>query len=215
VRRRLSEAEVSHYFNEHQASLSRTKRLRLFRLLAADRPTAEKLLQQAKQFQDLTKWRALVREHSKDQATRLRAGDLGFVHPDGNTDVPRVRVGPELFAAAALVSDGQFVDTPIAEGRYFAVIWRRGSLEAVESTLEQEAPLIRRTLVEAKVQEGMQALFDKLSDGRVTYQNATLLEELELKLPADPRLPASTLLPPSRATRSGRPGATPGETGLR
>src|SRR5690606_33300409 len=144
----------------------------------------------------------------------LRGGDVGFVQPDGKTDVPRVRVPPALFEAAAAVNDGEFVAEPVPEGEHFAVVWRRGSLPAVQSSAAAEAPRIRRLLIESQVHQELETLGKKLAEGRVSKHNLELLDELTLHQPADPRLPASALLP-QKAHGSARPNVAPGETGIR
>ena len=84
----VTDAAVKQYFDEHRAELAQPERIRVFRLLVADRAEAQKLLEKARQVKDMSAWRTLVRDHSLDQATRMRGGDLGFVHPNGDTDVP-------------------------------------------------------------------------------------------------------------------------------
>lgn len=216
--RQQAEAEVESedvrkYFEARRSDLDRPERIRLYRLLVSGRPQADKLLAQAKGITDMAEWRKLVREHSLDKATHLRGGDIGFVRPDGTTDVPRVRVSAELYDAAAKVRDGELVPEPIAEGKHYAILWRRGTLAAEAAELQQEAPRIRRLLSEAKVQRAMTELVARLSKGTVKRHGLELLEELELPLPADPRrLPTATIAP---VAASAHPEVRQGDTGLR
>ena len=55
-----------------------------------------------------------------------------------------MRVDPGLFAAADKVKDGELVKEPVKEGTKFAVIRRRGSLEASTRTLDQGPPRFAR-----------------------------------------------------------------------
>ncbi|HEY6729221.1 MAG TPA: peptidyl-prolyl cis-trans isomerase [Polyangiaceae bacterium] len=208
----VTDAAVKSYFDEHRAELSHPERIRVFRLLVADRAAAQKLLEKARTIKDMAEWRALVRDHSIDQATRLRGGDLGFVHPNGDTEVPSLRATRELFDAAAKVRDGELVPELVAEGKHFGVVWRRGSLAAVEPQLADHAPRIRQLLIEDRTRQALDALVaQRQSD--VERGELALLDELELHVPADPRLPASALLPP--APVKARPALSAGEAGLR
>lgn len=208
----VTEAAVKGYFDEHRAELSHPERIRVFRLLVADRSEAQKLLEKARKIKDMSEWRALVRDHSLDQATRLRGGDLGFVHPNGDTEVPSLRATRELFEAAAKVRDGELVPELVAEGKHFGIVWRRGSLAPVEARLADHERRIRQLLIESRTRQALDALVAKRS-GDVERRELAFLDELTLHVPADPRLPASALLPPAPA--KARPAVSAGETGLR
>jgi peptidyl-prolyl cis-trans isomerase C len=210
----IGDHEVSAYFEKHRKELDRPETLRLFRLLAKDKATAERLLAQAKHIKDMAKWRELVREHSLEKATRLRGGDLGFVRPDGHTEVPRVRVTSALFQAAATVEDGELVNEPVPDGAHYAIVWRRGMLPARRAELQEEAPRIRRLLIESRLREALTTLLDELAKGKVVRHELTPLEALTVTTPADPRLPATALLQAARPAPA-KPAASASETGLR
>ena len=84
------------------------------------------------------------------------------MHPDGDTDTPRVRVDPALFRAAQAVKDGQFVPEPVKEGEKFAVVWRRGSLPAKARTVEQERESMQNLLERRRADDAHAALVLKL-----------------------------------------------------
>lgn len=69
----------------------------------------------------------LARETSVDESTSKRGGYLGWVAADGHTDVPELRVAPELFRAAESAADGELLREPVREAQGFAVVWRRAS----------------------------------------------------------------------------------------
>lgn len=208
----VTEAAVKSYFDEHRAELSHPERIRIFRLLVADRAEAQKLLEKAKKIKDMAEWRSLVRDHSIDQATRLRGGDLGFVHPNGDTDVPSLRATRELFDAATTVRDGELVPELVAEGKHFGIVWRRGSLAAIEPELADHEPRIRHLLIESRTRQALDALVAQRSS-EVERADLALLAELQLRVPADPRLAGSALLPPPAL--KARPDVRAGEAGLR
>jgi len=120
---------VASYLRDNQAAWASPERLRLFRILVGTSEQAQSLIATLG-HKAPADFRAAAREHSLDQASHERGGDLGFVAADGTTDLPAVRADPALFEAARMVEDGAFVPKPVAEGNRFAVVWRRGSLPA-------------------------------------------------------------------------------------
>jgi len=108
-----------------------------------------------------------ARETSIDESTSKRGGYLGWVAADGQTDVPELRVAPELFRAAEGAADGELLREPVREGQGFAVVWRRASRperapapaesqrdRAARWTEERQASA-ERTLLEALRQTGL------------------------------------------------------------
>jgi parvulin-like peptidyl-prolyl isomerase len=195
----VSDQDVAHYYEQHRAEYEKPTRLRLFRILVKDEDEARKLLERAKKS-DLVAWRELARKHSTDAATRERGGDLGFVHPDGSTDVPRVRTLPALYEAAAQLDNGALAPEPVREGEQFAVVWRRGSLDASDAGLEAYRTRIRRMLEEDRVRQALAKLGTPSADLKTS--NVELLEELELPVfgSSDPK---------ARVRIEGKPGADP------
>jgi peptidyl-prolyl cis-trans isomerase C len=100
------------------------------------------------------------------------------VHPDGDTDTPRVRVDPALFRAAQTVKDGEFVPQPVKESDKFAVIWRRGSLPAKSRTVEQERESIQNLLERRRSDEAHAALAQKLRSELLKDEHPELLEQI-------------------------------------
>jgi peptidyl-prolyl cis-trans isomerase C len=174
----VTNEEIQAYFTANKARFEQPLRLRLWRILLDDEATAKSLLEQAKSAGSPAKWGELAREKSVDKATNLRQGDLGFVHADGDTDAPRVRVDPVLFRAAAAVKDGEFVAQPVKEGAKLAVIWRRGSLPAKLRTVEQERESIKNLLERQRADEAHEALVQKLRGEFVKEEHPDLLEQI-------------------------------------
>ena len=143
-----SSSDVEAYYAAHRADFTRPRRLRLWRILLGTEAEAKKLLGEVQGAGGPERWRDASRKVSKDGATRERGGDLGFVHPDGFTDVPELRVDKALFDAADKVDDGALVPEPVPEGSDFAVVWRRGSLTQVNVPLDAARPTIVRLLLE-------------------------------------------------------------------
>lgn len=160
--RPITPEEVKAYYEAHRLRFVKPERIRLWRIVVADEERARALIQETTGTEGPTRWSQAARDHSLDKATALRQGDLGFVHPTGHTDVPQVRVDPELYRAAQTVKDGEVVPTPVREGARFAVIWRRGSLPESRRSLEDERAAITALLERERLEETRQALIDRL-----------------------------------------------------
>lgn len=211
--RPVTDADVAAYYEANRQRFEQPPRIRIWRLLVNDEAQAARLLAEAKQAGTPSKWSELVREHSIDKATHMRQGDLGFVRPDGSTDVPRVRVDAALFEAAKDVQDGEFVPRPVAEAGKFAVVWRRGSLPQTSRTLAEESASIRQLLERRRTDEARAALLARLRAEKVRGERPELLELVpEGVLAADRSpsarselraIPAQAGAAPPRATERG------------
>jgi peptidyl-prolyl cis-trans isomerase C len=173
---RVTDAEVRAYYEQNRERFETPRRIRLWRILVADEALARRILDEAKGTGGPKRWTEHARQHSLDKATAMRDGDVGFVRPDGRTDTPRLEVPAALFAAAEKVKDGELVPEPVALDGRFAVVWRRGSLPAVNRALEQEARSIRQILARQKVESRRSELLDKLQKELVRQRDDALLQ---------------------------------------
>jgi len=185
----------------------------IWRILTDDEALAKKIIAESKGVDGIQHWSQFARESSLDKATHLRNGDLGFVHPDGNTDTPTLRVDPALFAAADKLSDGELSPEPTKEGLHFAVLWRRGSMKGVSRTVTQEESSIRQVLERKRLDQARQELLTTLRNQYVTLNNESLLETFQF---SGEGLPArSAAQRPSHAAAAGSQAPTPSERGER
>jgi peptidyl-prolyl cis-trans isomerase C len=109
----------------------------------------------------------LAREHSLDKGSNLRAGNLGFIDPDGTSNEPGLRVDVAIVHAAQGVRDGQLVPAPVPEGESYSVVWRKGTLAATKRPVEQVAAQIRDTLWKTRVKDEADKLIAALRAARV------------------------------------------------
>jgi len=158
----VSTEEVRAYYEAHRHEFVKPERIRIFRILLASEKDATDLIAALPAVVSLEAWRALSRTRSLDQATHERGGDLGFVAPDGNTDVPEVRVDAGLYQAVLSLKEGEILRKPVPEGERFAVVWRRGSLAPSEQTLEQVSPSLSARLRHAHGEERVAELIGRL-----------------------------------------------------
>lgn len=206
----VPDAEITAYYDAHREDYRKPERLRIFRILLDDEALANKILTEARGLGGPERFGNLAREHSVDAATKQRSGALGFVFPDGRTDVPQLTVDPALYVAASKVRDGELCPAPIREGAHFAVVWRRGTLPALNRSLEAERPAIAALLVRQRVDGTVKALLEDLRKRDVHDENPALLDAL----PPDGPVPPSEERRPG-APRPVKPVPGPSERGLR
>jgi peptidyl-prolyl cis-trans isomerase C len=208
--------EIKSYYQQNLHRFHTPRRIRLWRILVADEALARKLIAEVKQGgQEAAKlWTERAREHSLDKATNMRDGNLGFVHPDGQTEAPRVRVDPALFAAADKLEDGQVAPEPVKEGEHFAVLWRRGSMEEVRRTIAQEEHAIRQVLRRKKLEDAMRELLERAKQERVRGVNEALLDYVDVNTFGDVGARRKPGVVPRHSAASS-PAPRPGERGNR
>ncbi|HEX3777675.1 MAG TPA: hypothetical protein VHV51_24570 [Polyangiaceae bacterium] len=173
--------DVKHYFEANRTRFETPRRIRIWRILIDDEALAKTILTDAAGVDGLKHWSQHAREDSLDKATQFRDGDLGFVHEDGKTDAPTLRVDPVLFASADKLADGELVKEPFKEGLHWAVIWRRGSAPAITRTVAQEEGSIRQVLTRERVEKARQDLLAELKPKYLIALNEGLLETVHFE----------------------------------
>jgi len=188
----ISAAEIQAYFEANRARFETPRRIHVWRILTDDEALAKKILAESKGSDGIARWSQFARESSLDKATHLRNGDLGFIHPNGDTDTPTLRVDPALFAAVDQLSDGELAAEPSKEGGHFAAIWRRGSMKAVTRTLAQETGSIRRVLERQRLEGARSELLTTLRGKYLSESHEALLESFPYSPEGLPARPVSS-----------------------
>ena len=142
----IADDDVTAYYDAHRGTYETVERVQLWRILCKTQAEASEVLKTAKAKGSVQDWMNLAREHSVDEATKFRGGNLGFVDAKGVSDDAPVSVDLDVVDAVRGVADGAFVDHPVAERAYFGVIWRRSTLPAVHRSRDEMASSIRGTL---------------------------------------------------------------------
>jgi peptidyl-prolyl cis-trans isomerase C len=145
--------DVQKYYDDNRDRYDTPERLQIWRILCKTREEAQSVLTDAKGDPSPKKFGELAREHSLDKASNLRAGNIGFISPDGTSNEPGLRVDVSIVEAAHGVKDGEFVNAPVPEGEYFSVVWRRGTIAATRRSVDQVAAQIRDALWKARVKD--------------------------------------------------------------
>lgn len=173
----ISPGAVSAHYERYREYFKQPEAIALWRLLAGSEAQAKDLLDKILKSADRAKtWTALVREHSLDKATHFRRGSLGYVWPDGNTDVPQVRVASVLYEAAQALKDGELMAQPVREGQHWAIIWRRDSRKAKGQSLEQAQAQIRQQLTLAQARSAHHALVQDLRSKHLSEYHPEALD---------------------------------------
>lgn len=152
-----TDEEVKAYYEKNASKYRSPPRIAIWQIVVAKREEAEQILAEMKKDPTPKRWADLARERSLDKVTHMRGGNLGFVHPDGTTSEPGVRVSPEIWKAVEGAKDTDILAEPVKDGDRWAVLWRRQSMKAIERPLELEAGSIRQLLLhertDAKIKE--------------------------------------------------------------
>jgi hypothetical protein len=173
--------EIKKYYEDNKARYETPKRVKIWRIQVPDEAAAKAIIEIAKGPDGPKRWAEEARERSLDKATAQRSGDLGFVRPDGSTDVPRVRVDPAVFAAVDKVKDGTVLPQPLKEGDAWSVLWRRGTIEATKRTIEDETDSIRQVLERRRAETARQDLLRRLKAEQVKESHPDLLQHIEIE----------------------------------
>jgi peptidyl-prolyl cis-trans isomerase C len=173
-------ADVQAYYDRNRARFEAPARFQAWRILCATQEEAAAVLAEAQADPTPKKFAELARDHSQDKATALRGGDLGFLTAEGESSEPGLRVEPAVVKAALALKDGELAHAPVAEGTYFAVLWRRGSIAALKRTVDEAAASIRQALWRDRLKEAADARLAELRAARVRDLNEEPLDRVEL-----------------------------------
>jgi peptidyl-prolyl cis-trans isomerase C len=177
----ITAEEIKKYYDDNKSRYETPKRIKVWRIQVPDEPAAKAIIALAKGPDGPKRWSEEARERSLDKATAQRSGDLGFVRPDGTTDVPRVQVDPAIFAAVDKVTDGTVVSQPVKEGSVWSVLWRRGSIDATKRALTDESDSIRQILERRRSETARQDLLLRLKTEQVKESHPDLLQNIEIE----------------------------------
>jgi peptidyl-prolyl cis-trans isomerase C len=170
--------DVEKYYDDNRARYDTPERLQIWRILCKTKEEAQTVLDAARKEPTPKEFGELAREHSIDKASNLRAGNLGFIAPDGTSNEPGLKVEVSIVHAAQGVRDGQLVSAPVLEGENYSVVWRKGTLAATRRTVDQVAAQIRDTVWKSRVKDESDKLIVALRAARLHDLDESLLATL-------------------------------------
>lgn len=182
--------DVQKYYDDNLARYDTPERLQIWRILCKTKDEAQQVLDAAKKEPTPKQFGELAREHSIDKASNLRAGNLGFISPDGTSNEPGLRIELSVVHAAQAVHDGQFAPGPVPEGENYAVVWRKGTLVATRRAVDQVAAQIRDTLWKTRVKDESDKLIASLRAAKLRDLDESLLATLGPTPSGDAAVPA-------------------------
>lgn len=196
---RAKEEQVEEYYQANWDAFVEAEAILVWRIVAEDEATARQILSKVEgDAKGVETWSQLARDHSRDDATRMRRGSLGFVRKGGHTDVHQVRVNPAIFDAVSPLKDGELLGEPFEDGEHYSVLWRRGSRPERSTPLDQARRRIRSFLEREQLAKQLQTLLDGLKRQRVSLYAPDTLELIEYPFPeVETQKPRSQAAPPS------------------
>jgi peptidyl-prolyl cis-trans isomerase C len=145
--------DVQAYYDANRDRYDTPERWQVWRILCKTQEEAQGVLDAAKKDPTPKTFGDLARDHSIDKGSNLRAGNVGFINPDGTSSEPGLKVDPAVVRAVQSVKDGQIVPTPVKEPDGYDVVWRRGSIPANKRSVDDVAAQIRDTLWKQRVKD--------------------------------------------------------------
>ncbi len=199
-RQTLTESNLRQAFDARRDEYRSPERLLLWRIVVPRREEALDIIAKVQGRNGVTVWEEIARDSSEDRSNHLRAGNLGFVDPNGQTEWPQLRVDPAIFRAAQAVADGTVVPEPVPLGDRFCVVWRRGSIPAREPSFDQARAELSQTLLLQRRDNAVEGLISKLRTQYLGTHNPGPTEQIPLAPPLHlgPAPDASAPVNPSR-----------------
>ena len=177
----ITDNDVQAYYQAHIGRYRTPPLVSVWRLLVADERIARQVIAQVANELTPSKWAGLVSAYSIDKSSQMSGGNLGFVTQQGVSADGKTRISEAVAQAAFGVRDGELVPEPVKEGSAFAVVWRRGSMPAINRSLEEERASIRETLLQAHTTRAILKLTEDLTAKhvQVLVRDAALLVDVQ------------------------------------
>jgi peptidyl-prolyl cis-trans isomerase C len=182
--------EINAYYDANRAKYDTPERIFVFRILCATKEEAVAVLEAAKKDATVEAFTKLAHDHSIDKATSMRAGNLGYLSPDGTSSEAGLSVDPAIVKAAEAVKDGAFAPEPVPErmgpekmghtGVGYAVVWRRGTVPANHRSVQDAAAQIREAIWKEGADAAAKKHVEELRKEHLTELNESLLNGIEI-----------------------------------
>jgi peptidyl-prolyl cis-trans isomerase C len=177
--------DVQAYYDANRDRYDTPERYQVWRILCKTREEAQGVLDAAKKDPTPKTFGELARDHSIDKASNLRAGNIGFINPEGTSSEPGLKVDPAVVRAVQGVKDGQLVPAPVKEQDGYDVVWRRGSIPANKRSVDDVAAQIRDTVWKQRVKDETDKLIASLRAAHLKDYNEGPLVDMSLVVTMD------------------------------
>lgn len=200
----VPEPELKKFYDEHIEEYRKPEQVRISQIVTKDKKTADKVATQAKaKPQDAKLFRDLVGQHSIDEESKTRGGDVRYFGKD-DAQIPKAVIE----AAFALKNIGD-VSAPAATEQGFVVVKLTGRRKELSRTFEEVKKQIENRLYRERRTKGMEDFVTGLR-GKAKVE---IFEEKLALVPVDatppgPGAPADPMMMPGM-NRGGLPGGGP------
>ncbi len=154
----VSQDEMKAYYDAHKDEFDRPAQMRASHILLTDKKAAEQMLKRALDKKDLKTFRAMAKQHSKDEGTATSGGDLQFFAKDAG-EGPPAAIRKATFS---LKKTGDVYDKLVQTDDGYHLVMLTGKRPALTRTLEQAKRSIRHKILREKKDAAMAALLEKL-----------------------------------------------------
>jgi peptidyl-prolyl cis-trans isomerase C len=195
----VPEEELKKFYDEHISEYQKPEQVRISQIVTKDKKTARQVASQAKaKPQDSKLFRDLVSQHSIDEATKARGGDLRYFGRD-DAQIPKAVVE----TAFGLDKIGA-VAKPVETEQGFVVVKLTGRRKELNRSFEEVKRQIQNRLYRQRRTKKMEDFVIGLKD----KPKIKIFEEKLALVPVDANPPGGPNRPGLRgAHRSGMPGA--------
>ena len=200
----VTDAEMSKYFEEHKTEYNKPEEVRVSAIVLKDKKVADKVAAEAKgpKGADNKGFRDLVTQHSTDDPSKLRGGDLRWFAAD-TTEVPA-----EVVKAAFTLEKTGEVAGPIESKGSFYVVKQMGRRKALVKSFEEVKRQIQNRLYRDKRTKAMEDFVANLRQGAKVEVFEDKLGKVQVDTSAsDPEHPGGA---PGQDPHLGLPGMAPG-----
>lgn len=159
----ITEEDVKAYYEAHYDDFHRPALRRASQILVASEEAAKQVLTEATEA-DARRFSQLAKEHSLDEETKLRGGDLGyFAREPAEREAEATNI-PEAVrkAAFSLKTVGDITPEPVAVGDQFAIVRLIGERPERHTELAQAENAIRSRMWRKRRQEALTNLIAEL-----------------------------------------------------
>ncbi len=182
----IGSEEVEAYYRDHQEEFSAPERVRASQIRVTDRELGERLLAQILAApEDKEIFGRLAREHSEDQESRARDGDLGYFARPAERRAGEPAVPPEVAEAAFSIQQLDEVNPRLvksAEGWH--ILKLTGRREAWQRTLDEARNRIQSRLAQDRLRARMTAFVEEARERLQVEVNEEALGLVEIPVPS-------------------------------
>jgi peptidyl-prolyl cis-trans isomerase C len=193
----IPQEDVEAYFEAHRSDYEAPAQRRASILVVRERRLAQRLLRELEDDADGQRFRELVREHSVDEVTAARFGDLGFFSRRGERrpTEPEVADGIRDVAFEELQEIGQVHDEVLRTDAGYAIVRLTGRREAMRRTLESVSQPIRNRLWRERREQAIEDLIERLRGESDVEIDMAALDDVRVDVPEQPPPPTNPLRP--------------------